>query len=130
MPVTFAEPTPIAFSTGTFTNTEVNGSGQLAITAGYASGEWLSEPFDATGLGNAWQVITFSGCAQPLGSNLVWYIRFASTSGGLSGATEYGPFGMADPTTGSGEFNIYAWMITNSISFAEWAQVRFVLNGG
>jgi len=89
----------------------------------YTSGTLTSSTHDGGNYGNwDWQVIYFT-INEPSGTDIKFQLRSASTEGGLSSATWYGP-------TGTGDYYITTGTATNSVhDGARWLQYQASFSG-
>lgn len=89
----------------------------------YASGTLTSSTHDGENYGNwAWQVIYFT-INEPSGTDIKFQLRSASTEGGLSSATWYGP-------TGTGDYYITTGTAINSVHDGDrWLQYQASFSG-
>ena len=89
----------------------------------YASGTLTSSTYDGGNYGNwDWQVIYFT-INEPSGTDIKFLLRSASTEGGLSSATWYGP-------TGTGDYYITTGTAINSVHDGyRWLQYQASFSG-
>ena len=109
--------------TSTGTNTPVLDEISAVFSTYYASGDLTSSTHDA-GSDTAWdwQNITFT-ITEPSTTDIKFQLRSASTEGGLSTATWYGP-------TGTGDYYTTSGMLINSVHDGDrWIQYKAYFSG-
>jgi len=105
------------------TDTPVLDEIRIYFSSYYASGDLTSSSHDGGDYGNwDWQNISFT-INEPSGTDLKFQLRSASTEGGLSSATWYGP-------TGTGDYYITSGAAINSVHDGDrWLQYKAYFSG-